>query len=130
MMFKRLELVLLSTIVVIIVTGEAHLIKPSKELIVEPPRPLCKKPDKYEISWIVQFANHFTKLDPTVLRMRYYSNLDFFEQGGPMIVIIGGPWEISPHFVCGGLVVNVAKTTRAAVFYMEHRFYGQSHPAR
>lgn len=100
------------------------------DFVAEPPLPRCSHPTKFENNWILQFSDHFSDLDPTVWRLRYFSNLDHFEFGGAIFVIIGGPWEISPHFVCGGLVVDAAKNTNGAVFYLEHRFYGQSHPAK
>lgn len=102
----------------------------SHEVTTEPSLPPCKHPQKYESNWILQFSDHFTALDPTVWRLRYFLNVEHFDYGGPMYVIIGGPWQISPHFVCSGLVVDAAKGTRGAVFYLEHRFYGQSHPAK
>lgn len=100
------------------------------EFVWEPQAPPCRHPDKFEPNWIIQYSDHFSHLDPNVWRQRYFVNLDHFEMGGPMYVIIGGPWAISPHFVCSGLVVDVAKNFRGVVFYLEHRFYGQSQPAR
>lgn len=79
---------------------------------------------------MIQFADHFAELDPTVWRLRYFSNYDHFDAGGAMFVIIGGPWEISANFVCSGIVFDVAKRTRSVVFYLEHRFYGHSQLAK
>lgn len=102
----------------------------AEEFVAEPTRPFCNHPEKFEPNWILQFSDHFSDLDPTVWRLRFFSNLDHFDFGGPLYVIIGGPWEISPHFVCAGLVLDAARHERGAVFYLEHRFYGQSHPAK
>lgn len=102
----------------------------AEDFVAEPPLPHCRHPEKFETNWILQFSNHFAELDPTVWRMRFFSNLDNFDSGGPLFVVVGGPWEISPHFVCSGLVVDAAKSTRGAVFYLEHRFYGHSFPPK
>lgn len=102
----------------------------TEDIVTEPPLPRCVNPSKFENNWMLQFSDHFSDLDPTVWRLRYFSNFDHFEYSGAMFVIVGGPWEISPHFVCSGLVVDAARNTNGVVFYLEHRFYGQSHPAK
>lgn len=56
------------------------------------------------------------------------ANGEFFEEGGPMFVYVGGEWSISPGYISGGHVYDMAKEHHGYLFYTEHRYYGASHP--
>lgn len=78
--------------------------------------------------WIVQKLDHSSATNSRAWQQRYFANFDHFGKDGLIIVIVGGGWAISSGFVCSGFAVDLAKQWNGAVFYLEHRFYGKSHP--
>ncbi|GJQ74787.1 hypothetical protein Trydic_g21629 [Trypoxylus dichotomus] len=78
--------------------------------------------------WITQRIDHF---DPTNLgtwRMRYMNNSEFYEDGGPMFIFLGGEWEISREYLMTGQMYDMAQEHTGYMFYTEHRYYGESFP--
>ncbi|KPJ14816.1 Putative serine protease K12H4.7 [Papilio machaon] len=59
--------------------------------------------------------------------MRYYYN-DEFARTNNIVVVLGGPWAISPDWVSGGLPHQLAEKIGAGLFYTEHRYYGKTRP--
>jgi len=57
-------------------------------------------------------------------------NDEFFEAGGPMFIMLGGEWEISPDLISGGHFYDMAKEHKAMLYYTEHRYYGESKPTK
>lgn len=55
-------------------------------------------------------------------------NGEHFQPGGPIFLILGGEWEISPWLLQNSLVTELATENKGYVFYLEHRFYGKSIP--
>lgn len=55
-------------------------------------------------------------------------NGEFFQPGGPVLLLLGSQWEIDENFLLESLVVEVAKQLQGYIFYLEHRFYGESFP--
>ena len=53
----------------------------------------------------------------------------FYKEGGPVFILIGGegPGQ-DPILVVAGAWIEWAKKHNAALFTLEHRFYGESHP--
>lgn len=44
--------------------------------------------------------------------------------------MLGAEWTINPDFVQGGLMFDMARENDGAMYYTEHRYYGQSFPVR
>jgi hypothetical protein len=63
-----------------------------------------------------------------LLPQRYYENAEFYKPGGPLFIFVGGEWEISPGFILGGHMYDMAKEQGGYQFYTEHRYYGKSYP--
>lgn len=61
---------------------------------------------------------------------RYISNDEFYQEGGPLFIFVGGEWEISTGYVTGGHFYDLAKEHNGYLFYTEHRYYGKSWPTR
>jgi hypothetical protein len=61
---------------------------------------------------------------------RYYANDEFYQNGGPIFIFVGGEWAISPGWATSGHMVDMAREMNGYVFYTEHRFYGLSKPTR
>lgn len=55
-------------------------------------------------------------------------NGQFFQPGGPLYVFLGGEWPITPYRLLSSLMVDSARDMDGYMFYLEHRFYGQSFP--
>ncbi|XP_075145718.1 putative serine protease K12H4.7 [Haematobia irritans] len=78
--------------------------------------------------WITQKLDHFDESETRTWQMRYMVNDEYFEEGGPMFIYLGGEWEISPGSISAGIFVDLAKEHKGILFYTEHRYYGQSRP--
>ena len=60
--------------------------------------------------------------------MHFLSSFEFYEDGGPIFLQIGGEWEISGNEVNYGAWLEWARKEKAALIVLEHRYYGKSHP--
>ena len=80
-----------------------------------------------------QFVDHFevTTLKDSERRkfaQRYYSNFDYYKPGGPAFLYVGGEAELRSSSIGRGEIVTLAQRHNGALFGLEHRYYGQSHP--
>lgn len=55
-------------------------------------------------------------------------NGEFFQPGGPIFLFLGGEWEITPYRLTNSLMADLASELYGYIFYLEHRYYGQSFP--
>ncbi|XP_067631012.1 putative serine protease K12H4.7 [Eurosta solidaginis] len=78
--------------------------------------------------WIKQKLDNFNESDTREWQMRYIINDEFYVEGGPFFIFVGGEWEISPRYVTGGHFYDMAKEHHGYLFYTEHRYYGESRP--
>lgn len=81
-----------------------------------------------EDKWITQKLDNFNPLDLRTWQMRYMENTEFQQPGGPIIIFLGGEWEISPGRIVGGHLYDMAEEFNGSLYYTEHRYYGKSHP--
>lgn len=79
-------------------------------------------------AWIQQPLDHYNPRDNRTWSMRYYKNDQFYKDGGPILIMIGGEWEISTGFLETGLMYEIASAHSAMMYYTEHRYYGKSIP--
>lgn len=61
---------------------------------------------------------------------RVLINEDYFVDGSPIFIYLGGEWKIEPDTITSGLWVDIAKQHNGSVVYTEHRFFGQSIPIK
>uniref|UniRef100_A0A1B0GB71 Prolylcarboxypeptidase n=1 Tax=Glossina morsitans morsitans TaxID=37546 RepID=A0A1B0GB71_GLOMM len=92
------------------------------------PAPPAQTRGHVQVLSIKQRLDHFDENETRTWNMRYMANGEFFEEGGPMFVYVGGEWSISPGYISGGHVYDMAKEHHGYLFYTEHRYYGASHP--
>lgn len=85
---------------------------------------------KIDEAWIRQPLDHFNPRDNRTWYMRYYENAAMFKEGGPILIMIGGEWEISTGFLQTGQAYEIAKEHNGMMYYTEHRYYGKSHPTQ
>ncbi|EGI66772.1 PREDICTED: putative serine protease K12H4.7 [Acromyrmex echinatior] len=81
-------------------------------------------------SWITQPLDHFNHRDNRTWSMRYKENSAFLKKNGPILIMIGGEWEITNGFLQGGLMYELGVKYHGLMYYTEHRFYGQSRPTK
>lgn len=55
-------------------------------------------------------------------------NREYITEGGPLFILIGGEWRISPGIIQQGHVYDMARNLSALMIYTEHRYYGFSSP--
>ena len=75
-----------------------------------------------------QKLDHFNLVDTRFWRQRFWVNLEHFKPGGPALIMIGGEGEASPGWLGWGVWSEIAAENGAAMFVLEHRFYGKSAP--
>ncbi|KAG7189468.1 hypothetical protein KM043_017163 [Ampulex compressa] len=79
-------------------------------------------------NWFTQRLNHFDPSNSSMWQQRYFSSSKFYKNGGPVFLMIGAEGAISPRWLTGGQWIEFAKRFGAMCFYIEHRYYGKSHP--
>ena len=94
----------------------------------EPTPPLPKTRAIINTKWIEQKLDHFNGSDTRTWNMRYLTNTEIFQPGGPLFLFMGGEWKITPGYISGGLFYDVASEVDAYLVYSEHRYYGESYP--
>jgi len=82
----------------------------------------------YPEQWYPQKLDHFDIVGTPTWNQRYWANFDEYEEGGPALIFIGGEGEASPTWLNYGVWYSIAQENKAAMFILEHRFYGQSRP--
>ena len=75
------------------------------------------------MSWI---GNPF--LGSPLWNQRYWVNMEHYQEGGPAFIHIGGEAEARPTWLEFGLWHTLAEQHNAALFILEHRYYGKSEP--
>ncbi|KYN03978.1 PREDICTED: putative serine protease K12H4.7 [Cyphomyrmex costatus] len=81
-----------------------------------------------EEQWFTQYLDHFNPIDVNVWNQRYFVNTEFYKSNGPIFLLIGGESSASTTWMVSGDWIEYAKELGAMCFYVEHRFYGKSHP--
>lgn len=74
--------------------------------------------------------DHFDAKNTETFNQRYYENLSFVPEGGFKVAILyfGGEGTLGSSSVLAGSHVDLAKKLNAAMFGLEHRFFGESQP--
>ncbi|KAJ0182325.1 hypothetical protein K1T71_001694 [Dendrolimus kikuchii] len=85
-------------------------------------------PPPVKTKWIEQPLDHFNASETSTWRMRYFERLDLWKKGGPIYLFIYGEGPAGPTFLKTGILYELAKETKGAMFLSEHRFYGKSKP--
>ena len=58
----------------------------------------------------------------------YLFSFGFYKESGPVFIQIGGEGTASPRFLYDGAWIKWAIKNKAALFILEHRYYGLSRP--
>merc|ERR1719500_2470248 len=92
-----------------------------------PPPPPSKTSAPAE-QYFEQVLDHFNAIDGRTWGQRFWENMEHYAPGGPAFIMIGGEAEASPGWLNYGQWYKWAEENGAAMFLLEHRYYGQSHP--
>merc|ERR1712002_375010 len=75
-----------------------------------------------------QELDHFSATETRTWNQRYWENMEFYNDGGPAFIMIGGEGEASAGWMQCGQWYKWAEQQGAAMFQLEHRYYGKSQP--
>jgi len=78
--------------------------------------------------WFDQILDHFNIRDGRQWKQRYWAGWNYYVDGGPIFILIGGEGEENPGWLNAGSLHDYAKEFQGAMFILEHRYYGQSKP--
>lgn len=81
-----------------------------------------------EEKWFTQYLDHFNPTDARVWEQKYFVNSNFYKPNGPIFLMIGAEGIANVKWMVEGQWIEYAKEFGAMCFYLEHRFYGNSHP--
>ncbi|XGW17982.1 hypothetical protein V3C99_002521 [Haemonchus contortus] len=75
-------------------------------------------------------VDHFSNTSTAVYTQRYWYNDQWYVPGGPAFLMLGGESEGDRYWVLDGDLewLQLAAQNGAFVFFLEHRYYGQSRP--
>ena len=118
-MLKHFTLVLLAL-------GQSSAFRGHRKHLDSPPS--TKDVVVAEEQYFDQVLDHFTATDGRTWPQRFWSNWDNYVEGGPAFIMIGGEGEANPRWLTYGQWSEWAKENGAAMFLLEHRYYGQSKP--
>ncbi|GLV36741.1 uncharacterized protein CBL_02424 [Carabus blaptoides fortunei] len=123
-----MELLLLVLLVVCVVLVSA-LSKPFELRHGLPPPPPADRQARPAV-WLTYpaYQDNFDYDNNEIWNMRYIANDQFHIPDGPIFIMLGAEWTIDPGYVQGGLMFDMARAHGGAMFYTEHRYYGQSFP--
>ncbi|VVD02777.1 unnamed protein product [Leptidea sinapis] len=85
---------------------------------------------KPEIKWFTQILDHNDRNNKQTWQQRYYAYDKFYDPADPGLVflLLEGEGTLSDNFVAKSYWIELSKKFKALAFYLEHRFYGESHP--
>lgn len=77
---------------------------------------------------IVQRVDNFDPSNLNVWEQRYYVNNAYYTPGSPIFLFLAGEWTITPYRLTYSLMHDIASEINGGMFYLEHRYYGESRP--
>ncbi|XP_064550580.1 putative serine protease K12H4.7 [Drosophila montana] len=95
-----------------------------------PPGQVGTKRSNVETRWILQKLDNFNDSNEEVWYDRVLINEDYFVDGSPIFIYLGGEWQIEPSAITSGLWVDIAREHNGSLVYTEHRFFGESIPIK
>ncbi|KFB38638.1 hypothetical protein ZHAS_00006026 [Anopheles sinensis] len=72
--------------------------------------------------------NHFDPQDRNTFEFNYLTNDQYYREGGPLFVVVGGHRPINPYFMENSHFRDVAALQGAFLATNEHRYFGTSSP--
>ena len=78
--------------------------------------------------WFEQIRDHSNPIDKWTWYQRFWENMEHYKPGGLAFIMICGEWEENYWTMKYYQWYKWAEENDAAMFLLEHRYYGQSHP--
>ncbi|KAE9556588.1 hypothetical protein FO519_000282 [Halicephalobus sp. NKZ332] len=72
--------------------------------------------------------DHFSFADDRRFNLRYFINLEHFQENGPIFFYTGNEGSLESFAQNTGFMWDIAPLFKAAVVFAEHRFYGKTQP--
>ncbi|XP_014233688.1 putative serine protease K12H4.7 [Trichogramma pretiosum] len=91
---------------------------------------LSKVYDLPKDQWFEQHLDHSNPTDGRMWKQRYFMNGEYYKEGGPIFLLIGGEGPAEAKWLVEGEMIDNAKKYGAMCFQLEHRYYGKSHPTQ
>ncbi|KAG4072743.1 hypothetical protein HA402_001855 [Bradysia odoriphaga] len=126
-MIRKIIIVVTLIVLQVLLFASAHEFARGS-FYTEPPIPQQKNTRTPELGFVTQRLDNFDPTNNQTWQMRYFRNDEFFANGGPILIFVGGQWGISGGLLQGGQIYNIAEELSGQMFYTEHRYYGLSRP--
>lgn len=78
--------------------------------------------------WITQRLDNFDPTNDDTWEQRYLMTAEHFQSGGCIFLFLAGEWTLTEYRLENSLMAEMAADFNCYMFYLEHRFYGQSRP--
>ncbi|XP_040153138.1 putative serine protease K12H4.7 [Anopheles arabiensis] len=73
-------------------------------------------------------VNHFDPQNRDTFEFNYLHNDQYYRQGGPLFIVVGGHYPVNPYFMENSHFRDVAALEGAWLATNEHRYFGESYP--
>ncbi|KAK0415707.1 hypothetical protein QR680_012076 [Steinernema hermaphroditum] len=95
-----------------------------------PPPAAAVQDDQFPDQWFTQPVDNFDSSNKQTYNQRYWSNNQWYKEGGPIFLMLGGEGPEDNSWVSFEPLewLQLAKKHNAMVFLIEHRYYGESLP--
>lgn len=81
-------------------------------------------------SYILQRVDNFDTNNLNTYHQRFLSYGEHHQSGGPLFVLLGGFLSVSEERLVSSMPYGLARDMNGSVFYLEHRYYGNSIPVK
>lgn len=85
-------------------------------------------PLNVSLETIEQRLDNFDPSNLAVWEQRYYVNNEYYTPGSPIFLFLAGEWTITPYRLTYSLMHDIASEINGGLYYLEHRYYGESRP--
>lgn len=79
-------------------------------------------------NWITQRLDNFDPRNRVTWQQRYLMNGEHFQEDGCIFVFLAGEWNVTEYRLENSLMEQMSQEFSCYMFYLEHRFYGESRP--
>lgn len=78
--------------------------------------------------WITQRLDNFDPTNEVTWQQRYLMNGEHFQEDGCIFVFLSGEWAVTEYRLENSFMEEMSQELSCYMFYLEHRYYGESRP--
>lgn len=78
--------------------------------------------------WVTQRVDNFDVNNNATWQQRYMMNGEYFLEDGCIFLFLSGEWSITEYRLENSFMEEMSQELSCYMFYLEHRYYGQSRP--